>query len=126
MLSSEPKETTKYRAFYQLMRRMLKLIFFSGCHWGKALHTGLSLEVLREWHSLQNQFRFVVKNIFSLKFYRMTHMQVTEMSGRALSRCRDKKEAKCFNGLCPKLVLEDLTVLWVVPFGISHRSTEIY
>lgn len=71
---------------------MLKLIFFPDCHWGKSLHTGLSLEVLCEWHGLQNQFRFVVKNIFSLKLYQMTHMQVTEMSGELWADVETKRK----------------------------------
>lgn len=73
-------------------------IFFSGCHWGKCLHTDLPLATHWEWPTLQNQFRFVVKNIFSLKSYQQTYVQITETCRRTLSRCRDKKEAKCLYG----------------------------
>lgn len=103
-----------------------KVYFFPGCYWGKYLHTGLPLATHWEWHSLQNQFRFVVKYIFTLKSYQEMYMQITETSRRALRRCSDKKEAKCLygNGLCLKQFSEDLMVLWVGPFKASHKATE--
>jgi len=81
-----------------------------------------------EWHSLQNQFRFVVKDIFSLKFCQETYVKITETSRRAVSRCRYKKEVKCLygNGLCLEQVSEDLTVLWVELLRASHREIEAY
>lgn len=56
------------------------------------------------------------------------YVQITEARRQALSRCRDKKEAKCLygNGLCLQQVSEDLMVLWVGPFRSSHRGAETY